>query len=71
MVTRTELAELLKSVRVDDVVRESGVSQKTVYRLRHTKHAPTLDTVERLLGAISRIRAKAKRARPHETKAAA
>lgn len=63
MVTRSELAEMLKAVRVDDVVRESGVSQKTVYRLRHVKHAPTLDTVERLLGAIARIKSQSKRAR--------
>lgn len=56
MVTRIELAELLKSVPVGDVVRESGVSQKTVYRLRHVKHAPTLDTVQRLLDAVARIR---------------
>lgn len=57
MVTRDELAELLASVPVIDVAREAGVSTKTIYRLRHREHAPTLDTVERIIAAVRKVRA--------------
>lgn len=70
MVTRIELAELLKSVSVEDVVQESGVSPKTVYRLRHLKNAPTLDMAERLLAAIARIRERGATPRRRAKKAA-
>lgn len=56
MVTRESLAALLSSVAVEDVARESGVSTKTVYRLRHQKHAPTLETVGKLLDAVKRLK---------------
>jgi transcriptional regulator with XRE-family HTH domain len=56
MKTSDQLAELLKQVRVEDVAQRSGVSVKTIYRLRHKQHSPTLDTVEKLLKAIDEIR---------------
>jgi transcriptional regulator with XRE-family HTH domain len=58
MVTAIELAERLKGVSVEDVCKESGLSAKTIYRLRHRKNSPTLDTVEILLKAIDKIEAR-------------
>lgn len=55
MVTSDTLAELLATVNVEDVAREAKVSTKTIYRLRHKQHSPTLDTVERIMAAISRL----------------
>lgn len=55
MVTRDQLAELLKTVNVEAVSRESGLSIKTIYRLRNRQNAPTLDTVEKLLAAVERV----------------
>lgn len=57
MLTRDELAELLKRVDVVDVAREANVSTKTVYRLRHKANAPTLDTVERIVSAVRKLNA--------------
>lgn len=56
MITRDQLAELLRQCNVEDVARESGVSIKTIYRLRHRANAPTLDTVEKLVEACERLR---------------
>ena len=58
MLNRDQLADLLSSVNVEDVAREASVSTKTVYRLRHKKHSPTLDTVTSLVEAIKRLKAK-------------
>lgn len=66
MVTRVELADKLKRVNVADVARESGVSVKTVYRLRHQAHAPTLDTVAKLLDAIKRLEKQGAATQPSE-----
>lgn len=60
MVTREQLAERLKTVNVEDVAKEAGVSTKTVYRLRHMQHAPRLDLVEKLLAAIKTVERRAK-----------
>jgi len=57
MLTRDELADLLKRVDVVDVAREANVSTKTVYRLRHKANAPTLDTVERIVSAVRKLNA--------------
>lgn len=57
--TRDQLAELLRDVNVNRLAQESGVATKTIYRLRHKDHAPTLDTVERLMTGLARIRALA------------
>jgi transcriptional regulator with XRE-family HTH domain len=62
MQTSHELAETLKQFRVEDVAQRSGVSVKTIYRLRHQQHSPTLDTVEKLLKAIDEIRKAAAKA---------
>lgn len=58
MVNAHELADRLKRVSVEDVCRESGLSAKTIYRLRNLKNSPTLDTVESLLKAIETIEAR-------------
>jgi transcriptional regulator with XRE-family HTH domain len=55
MITKAELAEKLKAANVEELARLSGVSIKTIYRLRHMKHAPTLDTVEALVVAMDRM----------------
>lgn len=56
MMTRDQLAQLLGTVNVEDVAREARVSTKTIYRLRHKQHAPTLDTVESILAAVKRLK---------------
>lgn len=58
MLTRDQLAELLATVRVEDVAREAKLSTKTIYRLRHKQHSPTLDTVADIVAAIERIKAE-------------
>ena len=55
--TRDDLARMLEGVSVERVAKEADVSAKTIYRLRHRKHAPTLDTVEKIVSAIRRIKA--------------
>jgi DNA-binding phage protein len=56
MLTRDQLAALLAGVNVEDVAREAGVSTKTIYRLRHKSHSPTLDTAQAVLNAIKRVK---------------
>lgn len=56
MITKAELSEMLKAANVEELARLSGVSIKTIYRLRHMKHAPTLDTVEALVVAMDRMK---------------
>lgn len=60
MLTRDKLAEMLDGVNVEDVAREARVSTKTIYRLRHKKHAPTLDTVAAIVDAVKRIQRAAR-----------
>ena len=60
MKTRDELATWLASMNVEALARESGISAKTIYRLRHKKHAPTLDTVQALQEAAMRLAASVK-----------
>jgi DNA-binding phage protein len=55
--TRDDLARMLEGVSVERVAKEAEVSAKTIYRLRHRKHSPTLDTVEKIVAAIRRIKA--------------
>lgn len=57
MLTRDELADVLKRVNVARVAEEAQVSTKTVYRLRHKANSPTLDTVERLVSAVRKLNA--------------
>ncbi len=61
MMNRDQLAELLRTVNVDDLHRESGISTKTIYRLRNKENAPTLDTVEALVAAVKRVKALARK----------
>jgi len=56
MVTSQQLAEMLSTVNVEDVARAANLSTKTIYRLRHQQHSPTLDTVQRILTAISEVK---------------
>lgn len=63
MMTRDQLAELLGTVAVEDVAREANVSTKTIYRLRHKQHAPTLDTVEKILAAVRVIKGRRRQAK--------
>ncbi len=54
--TKAELARLLQGVNVEAVAREANVSTKTIYRYRWGKSAPALDTLERLMSAIEKVR---------------
>jgi DNA-binding XRE family transcriptional regulator len=60
MLTRQQLADLLQSVRVEDLAREANVATKTIYRLRKQENVPTLETARRLADAVERIRRAAK-----------
>lgn len=62
MMTRDQLAELLATVNAEALSKEADVALKTIYRLRHKENAPTLDTVERLIQGIERLKAKASEA---------
>lgn len=62
MITREELAAMLHDVNVEDVAREAGCATKTIYRLRHQQHSPTLDTVARIVAAVERLRAQTQQA---------
>ena len=57
LLTRADLAALLAKTNAEAVARESGLSLKTIYRLRHQKNAPTLETAEKVIAAIRRINA--------------
>lgn len=56
MVTQQQLADMLLGVNVEAVAKAANVSTKTVYRLRHQQHSPTLGTVERILRAIEAVK---------------
>lgn len=56
-----QLADALWSVNVEAVAREANVSTKTIYRLRHKKHAPSIKTFTELMAAVARIKKAAKR----------
>lgn len=56
--SRADLADLLRQVNVEEVAAESGLSVKTIYRLRHQMHAPSLDNVAKLVDAVARIKAR-------------
>lgn len=58
MLTKDQLANLLGSVNVEDVATEAGVSTKTIYRLRHKAANPTLGTIEKIVGAVKRVKRK-------------
>ena len=60
MTTSTELAEAIASVPAHELAALSGMSTKTIYRLRVQANSPTLDTVEKLMGAVKKIKAKAR-----------
>jgi DNA-binding phage protein len=58
MLNQTQLAAMLSSVNVEDLAREAGVSTKTIYRLRHQQHSPTLNTVQAIVDAVKKLKAK-------------
>lgn len=58
MMTRDQLAELLQAVNVRDVANEAGVSEKTIYRLRNKKTDTTVGTLEDIVAAVRRIKAR-------------
>lgn len=60
MLTREQLADVLKRVNVAEVARRANVAEKTIYRLRHAKNAPSLDTVQAILRAVDEMNAEAK-----------
>ena len=54
MVTSKQLADMLRAVNVAEVAKASGVSTKTIYRIRQRpdEYSPTLETAGKLLDAI-------------------
>lgn len=56
MLTRQDLADILMGVNVAELARRSGIAEKTIYRLRHKKNAPSLDTVDVLLRAVDEMK---------------
>ena len=58
MLNQKQLAELLLTVNVADVAKLAGVSEKTIYRLRHMQHSPSLLTAEKIVNAIDALRPK-------------
>lgn len=56
MLTRTQLAALLRDVNVEALAAEAGISTKTVYRLRHQKTSPTLDTLQAIVEALAKLK---------------
>ena len=57
MLTRIELAEVLRDMNVEDVAREAGVSIKTIYRIRTDEdYSPTMLTAERIVSAIRKVK---------------
>lgn len=71
MVTRKQLADMLATVNVEEVAKAANVSTKTIYRLRHQQHSPTLGTVEKIMGAIKAVRRASARDRRAEAREAA
>ena len=53
---------MLLEVSAEDVAREANVSLKTIYRLRHGRNSPTLDTVAALVDAVHRLKKRAAKA---------
>lgn len=57
MLTKEALADMLRGESVKDVSRLSGVSAKTIYRLRQgAPHMPNLGTVLKLLEATKTLK---------------
>lgn len=61
MLTQKQLAEMLLTVNVQDVAKLAGVSEKTIYRLRHMQHSPSLSTAEKIIAAVEALRPKRRR----------
>jgi DNA-binding phage protein len=60
MLTKPQLADLLRDVNVEAVAAAAGVSTKTIYRLRHQAANPSLDMVERIVRAVDMLKPKRK-----------
>ena len=56
MITQKHLAEMLKTVSATEIARLSGVSRKTVYRLRNLENSPSLKTIEALVSAVQSMK---------------
>lgn len=63
MMTTDQLADLLRTVNVNDLAAEANVSTKTIYRLRHKLNSPTLGTVESLVAAVRRLKGRKSKAK--------
>ncbi len=57
MLKLPDFPALLADVNVEAVAAESGLSTKTIYRLRKgSKHTPTIKTAQALMTAIKRVK---------------
>ena len=65
MVTKEQIADMLKGLSATELARRSGVTERTIYRLRSPGGpSPTLDTVQRVIDAATSMRAEARRLMP-------
>ena len=55
VMTPDQLSALLRRVNAAAVAADSGVSVKTIYRLRHKANSPNLATMAKLVGSIERL----------------
>lgn len=63
MLNRQDLAALLMTVNVKALADASGVSEKTIYRLRRQEFSPTYSTVEKLMKGTAALAPKKSRAK--------
>lgn len=56
--TKDEMAQMLAGLNVADVAKASGLSEKTIYRLRWKQTRPSLETLERLSAALPKRKPK-------------
>lgn len=69
MLTRDQLSAILWDVSVKDTAAAAELSTKTLYRLRHKDNAPNLDTIERVVAAVARLKPEV--LKKHKVKVAA
>ena len=64
MLTREQLAEWLQTQNVEALAGLTGLSSKTIYRLRWGKTKPSYSTLELLLQAGAKVGGKRRKTAP-------
>lgn len=55
MLSHDEFAQALRTVEVSKLAAITGLSEKTIYRLRNGTNSPTLRTFERCMAGIKAL----------------